>query len=954
MTAKPTRILVIEDESAHAEAISRSLEILEGLELRVMTSLREFREQGSAWNPDLALMDLNLPDGRAVEVLTDPSDSRPFPVVVMTSYGSEQSAVEAMKWGALDYLVKSPDTFRGLPQTLERLLREWQLHSEAKRMQQELKTSEESYRRQFSDNASIMLMIDPADGRIIDANAAAARFYGHPRERLLAMRISEINTLPAASIQQAMTSAIAQHGARFEFQHRLADGSLRNVEVASSSIHIGERNLLHSIVHDITDRKRAEELVEKRILALTQPMEDGPVAFEALFNLEEIQRIQDEFAAATGVASIITHPDGTPLTRPSRFTHLCSEIIRKTEQGCSNCFRSDAAIGRFHPDGPIVQPCLSGGLWDAGASITVGGHHIANWLIGQVRNESQTEDHMRAYARTIGADETTFLQAFYAVPAMSQERFEQIARALFTLSRQLSTTAYQNIQQARFISERKRVEEALKESEENFRSLAESSTDYIMRYDRQYRHTYMNPAGLKVAGLAAADLIGKTHRESGFPEHLCRLWEERIESVFETAQASHLEFEWTGAAGPAVLDLLFTPEFDAAGRVHSVLGVSRDITERKRAEEERRRLAERMSQVQKLEALGVLVAGVAHNINNALAAIMATASLRERLATETKDLEAYRLIGTACKRGRDVVKSLSQFANPSLTHQGPLELHALITEVRVLLESTTRNRIRILAAFAGEPLWINGDAGSLNHALMNLCLNALDAMPEGGTLTFRTTLSDRDWVEVSVEDSGEGMPPEILARVTEPFFTTKEVGKGTGLGLSMTHGAIKAHGGTLELTSVPGQGTTVKIRLPRIPAPTVMPPLEAPVSALGPLTVLLVDDDEDVRFLVARMLKNAGLQVKSAAGGEEALEGLRAGALPDLIILDQNMPRMNGIQTMERIRARHGEVPILISSGQPDIEEWSCFKQPNVAVISKPFEMEELLAKLAQFASIQP
>ncbi len=207
------------------------------------------------------------------------------------------------------------------------------------------------------------------------------------------------------------------------------------------------------------ERTRAQELIERRIVALTQPMEGGTIGFEDLFNLDSLQLIQDEFALATGVASIITNPDGTPLTAPSNFTHLCSEIIRKTSQGCSNCFKSDAAIGRYHPDGPIVRPCLSGGLWDAGASITVGGHHVANWLIGQVRDETQTDENMRAYAQAIGADEASFMKAFQEVPAMSRERFGQIARALFTLANQLSTTAYQNVQQARFITERKRAEE---------------------------------------------------------------------------------------------------------------------------------------------------------------------------------------------------------------------------------------------------------------------------------------------------------------------------------------------------------------------------------------------------------------------------------------------------------------------------------------------------------------
>lgn len=209
------------------------------------------------------------------------------------------------------------------------------------------------------------------------------------------------------------------------------------------------------------ERNQAHELIEKRVFALTQPLEGGSITFEDLFNPAEIQRIQDEFALATGVASIITRPDGTPLTAPSNFTHLCGEIIRKSEKGCSKCFLSDSSLGRFHPDGPIVQPCLSGGLWEAGASIAVGGHHIANWLIGQVRDETQRESDMRAYAREIGVDEETFMDAFRKVPIMPLERFKQIARALFTLANQLSTSAYQNVQQARFITERNEAAKAI-------------------------------------------------------------------------------------------------------------------------------------------------------------------------------------------------------------------------------------------------------------------------------------------------------------------------------------------------------------------------------------------------------------------------------------------------------------------------------------------------------------
>ncbi len=234
---------------------------------------------------------------------------------------------------------------------------------------------------------------------------------------------------------------------------------------------------------------------------------------------------------------------------------------------------------------------------------------------------------------------------------------------------------------------------------------------------------------------------------------------------------------------------------------------------------------------------------------------------------------------------------------------------------------------------------------------MNLGINSLDAMPNGGVLTFRTSVLEGNQVEVAVEDNGIGMTPEVLAHVTEPFFTTKETGKGTGLGLSATYGVVKVHGGTIDITSQPGQGTTVKIRFPRVPAPVQAETIHEPSLPLKLRKVLFVDDEEDVRFLMTRMLKKAGVrEVETAASGEEALKKLLPGELPDVLILDQNMPGIAGVKVMARVRDRYPDLPILFSSGQPDIESWDCLKQPNVAVISKPFTMDEIQAKLAKFA----
>ncbi|MBI5380474.1 MAG: PocR ligand-binding domain-containing protein [Opitutae bacterium] len=178
-----------------------------------------------------------------------------------------------------------------------------------------------------------------------------------------------------------------------------------------------------------------------------------------LFDLTEIQEIQDAFARATGVASIITDPQGRPITRPSNFCYLCEHIIRRTPTGLANCMTSAATIGRRHPESAVIQPCLSGGLWDAGTSICVGDQHIANWLIGQVRDDAANDEQMLAYARTIGADEAEYRAALQQVPRMSREQFLHIGAALHLIGRQLSHLAYQNRQQAEAIAARRKAEQ---------------------------------------------------------------------------------------------------------------------------------------------------------------------------------------------------------------------------------------------------------------------------------------------------------------------------------------------------------------------------------------------------------------------------------------------------------------------------------------------------------------
>ena len=264
---------------------------------------------------------------------------------------------------------------------------------------------------------------------------------------------------------------------------------------------------------EIARRERVEEALRCRLLALTHPLDSlEEVRFSDLFHLESIQKLQDQFAEATGVASLITAPDGTPITRPSEFCRLC-QIIRNTKIGLFKCRLSDSVLGVPRTSGPIVQQCLSGGLWDAAATITAGGRHIANWLIGQVRNEAQSDGKMREYAREIGVNEEEFMQAFAEVPAMSEERFSKTAALLFSFANELSARAYQNVQQARFITDRKNAEEALRENEESLSITLNSIGDAVIAADPCGRITRMNPAAERLTGWGFSEAAGRPMNE---------------------------------------------------------------------------------------------------------------------------------------------------------------------------------------------------------------------------------------------------------------------------------------------------------------------------------------------------------------------------------------------------------------------------------------------------------
>lgn len=382
------------------------------------------------------------------------------------------------------------------------------------------------------DKAGDMAFWVDAQGCFYYVNEAATLCLGYSREELLAMSVMGIDPDCTLREYQEHWRQLQNHGSLIlERRHRAKDGRIFPVEIRVNLLVFDGKEYHCAFVTEITERKRTEEALEKRLVALTRPLEDAAgVTFDELFNLADIQRLQDDFALATGVGSLITLPDGTPLTAPSNFCRLC-DLIRTSEKGIANCMKSDAALGRPAVSGPTIQKCLSGALWGAGAAISFGGRHIANWLIGQVRDGSVTEEQVRTYARDIGVDAEAAVAAFRDVPVMSVEHFSQVAQALYTLARQLSGIAYQNVQQARFITDCKRAEEALSRSECKYRSIVEHAPFGITRSTREGKLLSVNPALASILKYDSVQDLMETINRSSIQDVLFPNPDERVPLV---------------------------------------------------------------------------------------------------------------------------------------------------------------------------------------------------------------------------------------------------------------------------------------------------------------------------------------------------------------------------------------------------------------------------------------
>ena len=390
---------------------------------------------------------------------------------------------------------------------------------------------------------------------------------------------------------------------------------------------------------------------------------------------------------------------------------------------------------------------------------------------------------------------------------------------------------------------------------------------------------------------------------------------------------------------------------DGGGRAIEFAGTLTDVSER-------RSLENQLLQAQKMDAVGKLTGGIAHDFNNLLAAVLGGLGLVERRAELPDELHKILMMTKrAAEQGSELVRRLLVFARRQQLEPGAVDIASLHQGVDDLLKHTLGGLVELKWEIADEPWRPYADQSQLELALMNLVINARDAMPDGGTIRIAVENRPLDaddvvplpvgnYVVISVVDSGCGIRPDLIEKVLEPFFTTKEIGKGTGLGLSMVYGFAKQSGGTLRLHSKVDEGTRAELWLPRWSGQADSTAGDAAESqepqSHRPLRVLLIDDHAEVRGTTAAMLKDLGHDTVEAGSGSEAIELLRNGASPfDVLITDYAMPRQSGTEVVRLARETHPELPAVIITGYADAEEIGG-RPTDVGLLMKPFTLAEL------------
>ena len=865
--------------------------------------------------------------------------------------------------------------------------------TERKRVESELRASEARFRT-FVDHATDGFFLQAVGGRIIDVNRQACESLGYSPEELIGQLPSlfDPDWTPAfvVSLRQRLD---AGEIVTFESRHQRKDGSIFPVEVRVRSFTLDGRTFGLGLVRDITRRKQAQEA-----LTLFRALIDHTNDFIEIVD-PATGRYLDVNAQGC-LAHGYTHSEFLTLTLPDIDVHLphipWAELQQQIRQTKLRVFESE----HRRKDGSIFP-------------VEVTANYITldrDYLVAIVRDITQRNQAAAAlkeseerYRTLYEANPTMYFTVDAAGTILSVNRFgaehlgytvaeltghsvldvfyEEDKKAAQIFVRQCvahpgeifhwslrkvhqngallwveeTARAVQDVNGVLVvlivcedITERKRTEQALIESHNLLNAIVEGTTDMTFAKDRQGRYLMMNSAGARLMGRPLAEIIGKDDRAL-FPPEIADAVMAKDRLIMASGEPQ--TFEETVRDG-VVRTFLTTKGVhrDSHGTVNGIVAISRDITEFKRLEEQFR-------QAQKMEAVGQLAGGIAHDFNNLLTVINGYSQLIfNRLPATDPNRPRLAEIQKAGERAASLTRQLLAFSRKQMLQPAVVNLNTLLTELLKLLHRLIGEDIELALTTAVDLGLTKIDPGQFEQAIINLAVNARDAMPQGGRLTITTSNTELDaayaerypevqagaYVCVTVKDTGGGMDEVTVVRIFEPFFTTKGVGKGTGLGLAMVYGFVKQSGGHVEVISEVGRGTTFHIYLPRTEETgmTVKADLVQRDIPKGTETLLLVEDEEAVRNLFCAVLRTGGYTVLEAHDGQSALELAKQHPSPiHLLITDLVMPRMSGRQLADHLCVLRPNMRVLFMSGYTEeAVTQHRVREMNVAFLQKPFD----------------
>ncbi len=939
------RILVVEDESSVTRDIVRQLERVGHRVVADTPRGEQAVELAAALLPDLVLMDIQLAGAMdGIDAALAIRRRMSVPVVFLTAFATEAVLQRAKQASPFGYLVKPFDPLQ-LETAIAIALHQHEVESSLRESREELAT--------ILRTATDAFFLGDTRGRLLDVNEAACSLLGYAREDLLALTAADLapDTRPE-DVAETTSRILTSGSARFERRMRRKDGSIVEVEVSANRLPIGEGRVM-AFARDIRARKRADEERDATVRMLR--LINQPNSLDAL--MREVSILLRDWSGCTAVGIRLSDGEDFPYCETRGFPpafvqaerYLCTrdrdgQVVRDTAGHPElDCMCGNILRGRFDPTQSFFTE--HGSFWTNSTTRFLASTSEADRQ-SRTRNRCNGEGYESVALVPLRVGNET-----YGLLQFNDKRADRFTLEGIALLERLADSL------AIAISQRK-DQAARQVSEERFRRLLESTTDYSYAVDHRDGRQVQTRHGVgceKVTGYTSDEFAARASLwlDMVVPEDRAAVlaFANRIDRGEAPTPIEHRIVHKNGSIRWVRNTVVSRPAPASHGFVHD--GLISDITDRKRLESQ-------LQQAQKMEAMGQLAGGVAHDFNNILATmLMELGLLREEPGLAESVRAALRELETSVGRAAGLTRQILAFSRRQVMQMKPLRLDVLLADLRKMLGRMLGETIHVELNASADCDHIKGDAGMIEQVVMNLCVNARDAMPANGRIELRVenvTLGDADiagnpearvgrFVRLGVTDTGGGMNEQVRQHLFEPFFTTKETGKGTGLGLSTVYGIIKQHDGWIEVESEEGKGSTFRVLLPALPAEiAAMSPDTSAAPARGKgETLLLVEDEESLRAALVSILRRFDYRVLDAGNGDEAraLWLAHHGAV-DLLITDMVMPgKTTGLQLIENLRKDKQDLRAIICSGYLNIQ--SIPASDRISVLAKPFESTVLL-----------